>query len=63
MCESNAFIIGPEGEKEVMKDVTRIKLEGRSAILTDIMGQKLVLVGVAVREMDLIGHRIIFHRV
>jgi len=63
MCESNAFVIGPEGKKEAMRDVSKISIDGTKAVLIDIVGQKRILTGVRVKEMDLVGHEIVFEKV
>ncbi|MCE5295832.1 MAG: CooT family nickel-binding protein [Euryarchaeota archaeon] len=62
MCESNAFILGADGKKEVMRDVSNISIDGTRAVLVDIVGQKLILIGVRVKEMNLVGHEIVFEK-
>ena len=48
--------------KEVMKDVSRIVVNGDETIFTDILGQRLVLNGVTLKEANLMSHGIVFVR-
>jgi predicted RNA-binding protein len=62
MCESTVFLEENGKVKEVMKDVSRIVIHGDETILTDILGQRLVLNGIALKEANLMSHGIVFAR-
>jgi predicted RNA-binding protein len=62
MCESTVFMEENGAVKEVMKDVSRIIINGDETILTDILGQRLVLNGVGLKEANLMSHGIVFVR-
>ena len=62
MCESTVFMEENGAVKEVMKDVSRIIINGDETILTDILGQRLVLNGVVLKEANLMSHGIVFVR-
>lgn len=62
MCESTVFMEENGTVKEVMKDVSRIVINGEETVLTDILGQRLVLNGVALKEANLMSHGIVFVR-
>jgi predicted RNA-binding protein len=62
MCESTVFLEENGAVKEVMKDVSRIIINGEETILTDIVGQRMVLNRVALKEANLMSHGIVFVR-
>jgi predicted RNA-binding protein len=62
MCESTVFLEESGAVKEVMKDVSRIIINGDETVLTDILGQRMVLNGVALKEANLMSHGIVFVR-
>jgi predicted RNA-binding protein len=62
MCESTVFLEENGAVKEVMKDVSRIIINGEETVLTDILGQRMVLTGVKLKEANLMSHGIVFLR-
>jgi predicted RNA-binding protein len=62
MCESTVFLEENGAVKEVMKDVSRIVINGEETVLTDILGQRQVLNGVKLKEANLMSHGIVFIR-
>ena len=62
MCESTVFMEENGAVKEVMKDVSRIVINGEETVLTDILGQRLVLNEVTLKEANLMSHGIVFVR-
>ncbi|HEY3421433.1 MAG TPA: CooT family nickel-binding protein [Methanomassiliicoccales archaeon] len=62
MCESTVFMEEDGGVKEVMKDVSRIVINGDETVFIDILGQRKVLTGVTLKEANLMSHGIVFIR-
>jgi predicted RNA-binding protein len=62
MCESTVFLEENGAVKEVMRDVSRIIINGEETVLTDILGQRMVLTGIALKEANLMSHGIVFLR-
>jgi predicted RNA-binding protein len=63
MCESSVFLEETGGAKEVIKDVTRIVMDGNDAVCVNIIGEKLVLEGVRLKEANLLSHGLVFERI
>ena len=62
MCESTVFIEETDGTHEVMKDVTRIVMDGQNAICTNIIGEKTVLTNVTFKEANMLSDGMVFRR-
>ncbi len=62
MCESSVFLETEGRVEEIMKDVTRVVMDGQDAICTDILGQKVVLKKVVFKEANLLSHGLVFVR-
>jgi predicted RNA-binding protein len=62
MCESTVFLEDEDGAHEAMKDVARIIIEGKDAVCTDILGERIVLKDVRLKEANLLSHGIVFVR-
>jgi len=62
MCESSVFLEDGEGVSEIMKDVTRIVMEGKNAVCINIIGEQVILEGVKLKEANLLSHGIVFKR-
>ncbi len=62
MCESTVFVEENGAVKEVMKDVSRIIINGDETVLTDILGQRIVINGIKLKEANLMSHGIVFVR-
>lgn len=63
MCESTVFIDDGSEVREVMQDVTRIVMEGRNAVITNIIGERMVLENVELKEANLLSHGLVFKRI
>jgi predicted RNA-binding protein len=62
MCESTVFMEENGAVKEVMRDVSRIVINGEETIFTDILGQRVVMNGITLKEANLMSHGIVFMR-
>jgi predicted RNA-binding protein len=62
MCESTVFLEDGDGAHEVMKEVARIIMDGKDAVCTDILGERVVLKNVRLKEANLLSHGIVFVR-
>lgn len=63
MCESTVFLEEGGEVREVMKDVTRIIMNGSQAICINIVGERIALEGVALKEANLLSHGIVFESI
>ncbi|MEM2944302.1 MAG: CooT family nickel-binding protein [Methanomassiliicoccales archaeon] len=63
MCESSVFLEERGEVKEVMKDVTRIVMDGQTVVCINIIGERLTLEGVVLKEANLLSHGVVFKRV
>ncbi len=59
MCESNAFLLRPEGEELVLEDVAVMEPVEGGYRLRSLFGEEAVVKG-RLREVNLIKHRIVF---
>jgi predicted RNA-binding protein len=62
MCESTVFMEENGAVKEIMRDVSRIVINGDDTVFIDIIGQRKVLTGVTLKEANLMSHGIVFMR-
>jgi len=62
MCESAVFVEEAGVVREVMREVTRIVMQGTRAVCTDIVGQQLVLEDVTLKEANFLSHGIVFQK-
>jgi predicted RNA-binding protein len=62
MCESTVFLEDEDGAHEAMKEVARIIMNGKDAVCTDILGERVVLKNVRLKEANLLSHGIVFVR-
>jgi predicted RNA-binding protein len=62
MCESTVFLEIDGKVQEMMKDVTRIVMHGNDAICTNIVGERVVLERVALKEANLLSHGLVFRQ-
>jgi len=60
MCESTVFLDAGGEVREVMRDVTRITMNGSQAVCVDIVGEQVILDDVALKEANLLSHGIVF---
>ena len=63
MCESSVFLEDVSGAKKVMEDVARISMDGKNAICVSIVGERMVLENVALKEANFLSHGVVFERV
>jgi predicted RNA-binding protein len=62
MCESTVFIEEGGAIREVMRDVTRIVMNGSQAVCVNIVGERAVLEDVVLKEANLLSHGIVFKK-
>jgi predicted RNA-binding protein len=62
MCESTVFLEEDGVVREIMKDVTRIVMNGPQAVCVNIVGEKVVLEDVVLKEANLLSHGIVFKK-
>jgi predicted RNA-binding protein len=62
MCESTVFLEDENGAHEAMKEVARIVMEGKNAVCTDVLGERIILENVRFKEANLLSHGIVFKR-
>jgi len=62
MCESTVFLDEGGEVHEVMREVTRIVMEDTRAIITNIIGEKMVLESVTLKEANLLSRGLVFRR-
>jgi len=62
MCESTVYLEVGNEAKEIMTDVARIVMDGEDAVCTNIVGEKVVLNKVRLKEANLLSHGIVFTR-
>jgi predicted RNA-binding protein len=62
MCESTVFVEEKDVVHEVMRDVARIWADGKDIVCTSVIGEKVVLKGVRLKEANLLSHGIVFAR-
>ena len=59
MCESTLFLEEHGEVREIMQDLTRIVMNGTTATCTNLVGERMVLEGVALKEANLLNHGIV----
>ncbi len=62
MCESTVFLEDENGAHEAMREVARVVMDGKDAVCTDIVGERVVLKNVRLKEANLLSHGIVFVR-
>lgn len=62
MCESVVFLDENGIVREIMRDVTRVVMQGSDAVCTDIIGERLVLENVTLKEANFLSHGIVFKK-
>jgi predicted RNA-binding protein len=63
MCESTAYIVKGNKKEEFMKDVARIEVKKGSYVCKDILGDSKELKKAVLKEINLMGHEIVFEAV
>jgi predicted RNA-binding protein len=57
MCEANAYLIGKQGEKEVMKDIDFMDVQADYVVFRDLLGRETRVKG-RLKAVDFGKHRI-----
>lgn len=57
MCEANAYMLGPKGETEIMKDVEVMEVQGDFVVFRNLLGKQKKVNG-RVKTVDFGDHRI-----
>jgi predicted RNA-binding protein len=60
MCESTVYVVKGGKKTEFMKEVARIEIKGGSFVCSDILGDSLELKDAVLKDINLVGHSIIF---
>ncbi len=58
MCESKAYLRTPEGEELIMDDVAHLRVIENGVELVRIDGQRKVIEGASIDEIDFIHHKL-----
>lgn len=62
MCESSVFLAERAEVREIMKNVSKIIMEGDDAVCIDVLGERMILASVKLKEANLLSHGIVFTR-
>ena len=57
MCEATAYLVGNGKEKEIMKDVALVEVQGKRLTFRDILGNEKRLQA-KIKKIDLIKHMV-----
>jgi predicted RNA-binding protein len=57
MCEATAYLVSSGKEKEIMKDVAVVEVQGKRLTFRDILGNEKKLQA-RIKKIDLIQHRV-----
>jgi predicted RNA-binding protein len=57
MCEAIAYLISNGKEKEVMRDVVTVEVQGKNLMFRDILGNEKKLQA-RIKKIDLIHHKV-----
>jgi predicted RNA-binding protein len=60
MCESSVFLDMRTEVREIMKNVSKIVMEGDDAVCVDVLGERMILASVRLKEANLLSHGIVF---
>jgi len=63
MCESTVYLVKGRKKEEFMKDVARIEIKKGSFVCRDILGDSKELKKAVLKDINLMGHEIIFEAV
>ena len=63
MCESTVYLMKGGEMQEFMKDVARIEIRKGSFVCRDILGDSKELKKAVLKEINLMGHEIVFEAV
>jgi predicted RNA-binding protein len=57
MCEATAYLVGNGKEKEVMRDVISVEVQGKRLLFRDIIGNEKRLQA-KIKKIDLLQHKV-----
>jgi predicted RNA-binding protein len=57
MCEATAYLVRSGKEKEIMKDVALVEVQGKHLTFRDILGNEKKLQA-KIRKIDLLEHKV-----
>jgi predicted RNA-binding protein len=57
MCEATAYLVSSGKEKEIMKDVAIVEVQGKRLTFRDILGNERKLQA-KIKKIDLIQHKV-----
>ena len=57
MCEAIAYLVSNGKEKEVMRDVVTVEVQGKNLMFRDILGNEKKLQA-KIKKIDLIHHKV-----
>lgn len=60
MCESTVYVVKGGKRTEFMKEVARIEVKGSAFVCSDILGDSKELKGAIIKDINLVGHSIVF---
>lgn len=60
MCESSVFLDVRTEVREIMKNVSKIVMEGDDAVCVDVLGERMILASARLKEANLLSHGIVF---
>jgi predicted RNA-binding protein len=63
MCESSVFLDERTEVREIMKNVSKIIMEGDDAVCVDVLGERMILASVKLKEANLLSRGIVFTRI
>jgi predicted RNA-binding protein len=63
MCESTVYLVKGKKKEEFMKDVARIEIRKGSFVCRDILGDSKELKKAVLKDINLMGHEILFEAV
>jgi len=62
MCESTLYLEEGGHVHEQMREVARIVFEGDTATVTDVVGERIVLEHVSVKEINFLSHGVVLRK-
>ena len=62
MCEANVFMISQGAEKEVMKDVLGLEVQGDHLLLTSLLGDEKK-VHARIKNIDFGDHKVVLEEI
>jgi predicted RNA-binding protein len=57
MCEATAYLISKGKEKEIMKDVVTVDVQGKRLLFRDLLGNQK-RISAQIKKVDLLQHKV-----